>query len=127
MKKALDSQSDFALQTSRAFLAADCEAEGEAHSVNVAESVNRIGKLTVTLQQSDTPTLTPSQAKRAAHKAAFATIGQAITAQAWRDRVGEHNFQIKIKPVEDKDISSRLFGPQFRTQQFERTSKRKLV
>ncbi len=65
------------------------------------------------------PIKTPSQIKRLARKAAFAS-------SAIRDyQTGmESQFEIRPRPVQDRQLSSRLGGPQMKTQQFERTVKR---
>lgn len=82
----------------------------------------RIGKLTVTLQQSQSELLaeTPSQKKRREHKEQFAKIGAGLR-EYWTGN--DCQFDIKPRPVEDKELTSRLCGPQMKTQQFERTSR----
>ncbi len=47
----------------------------------------------------------------------------ALNIQAWRDRTGNHQFEIRGRACKDPEISSRMFGPQTKTQQWERTSK----
>jgi hypothetical protein len=71
-------------------------------------------------------TLTKSQQKRAEHKEKFKKIGAALSTLsvnqiAWRDHLGDHQFKVVSKAIEDKSISSRMYGPQMKSQQFIRT------
>jgi hypothetical protein len=70
--------------------------------------------------------LTKSQQKRADHKEKFKRIGAALNTLsvnqiAWRDHLGDHQFKVVSKSIEDKAVSSRMYGPQTKSQQFIRT------
>jgi len=55
--------------------------------------------------------------KREARKEKFRKIGAALTDydRAWADRLQRHQFDIKPSVVQDKEVSSRLGGPQMMT------------
>ena len=61
--------------------------------------------------------------ERKDRKEAFAIIGRMITAQAWRDRNMEHSYEIRGRAIADPSVSSRMFGPRMKSQQWERSSK----
>jgi hypothetical protein len=63
---------------------------------------------------------TSSQIKRLARKAKFEKIANELDALAWRRRRGEDSFQIAPRAVDDRELSSRLCGPQFRSTQWKR-------
>lgn len=66
--------------------------------------------------------MTPSQKNRAQHKKIRLAAEQITdTVRAWRDHLGDHQFNIKPMPVDDPELTSHLCGPVTMTQQFERT------
>lgn len=73
--------------------------------------------------------MTPSQTKRAEHKEKFRKIGAAITAmKPALDRdytTGEESrFDFVVAAAQDPQLSSRYFGPQYKTWQLERTTRK---
>jgi len=59
--------------------------------------------------------------KNAARRDKFQAIDRELRELAWRDRRGEHSFNMQPRKVEDKELSSRLFGPKFKTWQMDPT------
>ncbi len=53
----------------------------------------------------------------------FRLIGKAISEQAWKDRLGDHQFEIRGRAIQDPLVSSRMYGPQMKAQQWERSSR----
>ncbi len=63
-----------------------------------------------------------NSSKQRDRKEAYALIGAEISAQAWREHLMDHQYAIKCRVVKDPALSSVNGGPQFRTQQWTRTS-----
>lgn len=61
--------------------------------------------------------------KNADRAAKFKLIGEAITAQAWKDRNMEHTYQMSRGLSQDPKLSRVPGGPVFKTPQWVRTSK----
>ena len=70
----------------------------------------------------DAPTLTPS--KNNLRREQFRKLGHAISGLKDYFTGEDCQFEIKSRAVQDSTVSSKLFGPQMKTQQFERTVKR---
>ena len=73
--------------------------------------------------------MTPSQINRANHKEKFRKIGAAISAmKVDLDRdytTGEESrFHFVVAAADDPKLSSHYFGPQYRTWQLERTTRK---
>ncbi len=61
--------------------------------------------------------------KNAERREKYKLLGARISAQVWKDRLMDHEYEIRGRAVEDPALSSRMFGPKMKCQQWERSSK----
>jgi len=122
------------LYTSSLVNAIRCIASADAHqeTCNTGTTLRDVDPTKTTGHPSTTVT------KNAERREKFKAIGQALTRLtdnelAWRDRLGDHAFEIHGRPAQDHSLTSRLGngrergtrGPSLKTTQFERAIRRK--
>lgn len=66
--------------------------------------------------------------KNALRREQFRKLGAMITAQqdnvsAWKDATGQHQGEWRGRAIQDPAVSSKMFGPQMKAMQWERTNR----
>lgn len=66
--------------------------------------------------------------KNALRREQFRKLGARITAtesnlSAWKDATSQHQFEMRGRVIADPLVSSRMFGPQMKAMQWERTNR----
>lgn len=70
----------------------------------------------------------PMSLKRSQRAEQFRKLGARITAtesniSAWKDATGQHQFEMRGRAIQDPLVSSKMYGPQMKAMQWERTNR----
>lgn len=71
----------------------------------------------------NSPPLSPNRQKHTRLHHAIEALRADLRERDWRDRRGEFHYEFQSKPLQDREVSSPLFGPLMRTIQWEPSSK----